>query len=128
METYAIRLKPDQDLKEELKRFTKSNNIKSGFILTGIGSLKKAVIRTSNTDIKEFNELFEINGINGTLSLDGIHVHINIADKNGHSFGGHLKEGCIIHTTAEIIIGTSKDFEFTREFDNKTRFKELQIK
>jgi predicted DNA-binding protein with PD1-like motif len=64
----------------------------------------------------------------GTLSLHGIHLHISISDKNGKTIGGHLVEGCIIYTTAEIVIGTSEDFIFMRAVDQNTGYKELEIK
>ena len=127
MKTSAIRLKPDQDLKKELVSFTSLNNIKAGYILTCVGSLKKAVIRLADNTIKTFNENFEIVSLVGTISQDGSHLHISLADKDGKVIGGHLKDGCIIYTTAEIIIAESKSFLFSRKPDKQTGFKELII-
>lgn len=45
MKTFALRLKPDRDLKQALKEFVYLNNIQSGYILTAVGSLKQAKIR-----------------------------------------------------------------------------------
>ncbi len=124
----ALRLFPNQDLKEELTKFVKQNNIQAGFIITTVGSLKKAVLRLADENIiKTFDEKFEIVSLVGTLSLDGLHLHISLADKNGKTIGGHLKEGCIIYTTAEIVIGNTKNITFTRTLDNQTGFKELKI-
>lgn len=127
MKTYVIRLKPGQDLKEELKNIVVSENIKAGFILTCVGSLKKAKLRLAEENIEKFDEKFEIVSLVGTLSQDGIHIHISLADKNGKVIGGHLKEDCIIHTTAEIVIGECEDCTFSRELDKNTGFKELEI-
>ena len=127
MKTFALRLKPNQDLKEELIKFSKLNNIHSGFILTCVGSLKKAVLRLADLEVKPFNENFEIVSLTGTICLDEVHLHISIADRDGKVIGGHIKEGCIIFTTAEIIIGLSEDFVLSREFDKITNFKELVI-
>ena len=128
MKTYVIRLKPGQDLKEELKSIVVSKNIKAGFILTCVGSLKKAKLRLAEENLEVFDEKFEIVSLVGTLSPDGIHIHISLADKNGKVLGGHLKEDCIIYTTAEIIIGECEDHLFFRELDEETGFKELKIK
>ena len=128
MKTYVIRLKPGQDLKEELKSIVVSKNIKAGFILTCVGSLKKAKLRLAEENLEVFDEKFEIVSLVGTLSPDGIHIHISLADKNGKVLGGHLKEDCIIYTTAEIIIGECEDQLFFRELDEETGFKELKIK
>jgi hypothetical protein len=129
MKIIAIRLKPDEDLKESLKTFVKQNNIQAGFILTAVGSLKQATLRFASQDnYQVFDERFEIVSLVGTLSTHGIHLHISLSDKNGETLGGHLVEGCIIYTTAEIVIGTSEDFIFLRTVDETTGYKELEIK
>jgi len=128
MKIFATRLKPNQDLKESLKSFVKQNNIQSGFILTAVGSLKQATLRFANRDNAQvFNETFEIVSLVGTLSIHGIHLHISLSDKNGKTIGGHLVDGCIIYTTAEIVIGVSEDFIFVRTVDETTGYKELEI-
>ncbi|MBT3451024.1 DNA-binding protein, partial [archaeon] len=60
MEIHAIRLKPNQDLKEELNKFSKDKNIQAGAILTCVGSLKKLTVRLSNEQVKLFKGNFEI--------------------------------------------------------------------
>ena len=81
----------------------------------------------SNEQVKLFKGNFEIVSLIGTLSQDGNHTHISVSDNLGHTIGGHLKKGCIIHTTAEIVIIELKKFNFSREFDHQTGFKELVI-
>src|SRR4028118_590983 len=128
MKIFAIRLKPDQDLKESLRIFVKQNDIQSGFILTAVGSLKQATLRFANQNNSQlFEERFEIVSLVGTLSIHGIHLHISLSDKNGKTIGGHLDEGCLIYTTAEIVIGASEDWVFLRTVDKKTGYKELEI-
>jgi len=128
MKVLALRLKPDTDLRQTLKNFTLQNNIQAGFILSAIGSLKQATIRFANQDTSAvLDNKFEILTLNGTLATSGIHLHICIADKHGKTIGGHLDNGCIIYTTAEIIIGTTTDFTFTRTPDPQTGYNELEI-
>ena len=128
MKVFALRLKPDQDLRQSLKTFAKDKNIKAGFILTAIGSLKQATIRFANQNFSTvLNDKFEIISLNGTLATTGIHLHISIADKEGKTISGHLDNGCIIYTTAELIIGASEEFTFLRTIDPKTGYKELEI-
>ncbi|MDJ0735241.1 MAG: DNA-binding protein [Nostocaceae cyanobacterium] len=129
MKILAIRLKPEADLKQSLKEFSLQKDIKSGFILTAVGSLKQANIRFANEEnSKVLQEEFEIISLNGTLSTSGLHLHIAIADKNGQIIGGHVNDGCIIYTTAEIVIGTTEEFTFLRNFDEQTGYQELEIK
>lgn len=128
MNILAIRLEPNRDLKQSLSNFVEQNNIQAGFILTTVGSLKKATFRFANQDKSEvFDEKFEIVSLVGTLSTHGTHLHISLSDRNGKTIGGHLLDGCIIYTTAEIVIGTSDDFIFLRTVDEKTGYKELEI-
>jgi uncharacterized protein len=128
MKTFALRLKGDRDLKQSLKEFVSLNQIQAGFILTTVGSLKEAKIRLADRpDSTFFQEKFEIVSLVGTLSIYGIHLHISVANREGKTIGGHLDDGCIIYTTAEIVIGESEDLIFTREVDEGTGFKELKI-
>lgn len=128
MKVFALRLKPDQDLKESLKNFVVEQDIKAGFVLTAIGSLKQATIRFANQSSSTvLIDKFEIISLNGTLAIEGIHLHISIADQSGKMLGGHLDNGCIIYTTAEIVIGTSNEFNFSRIIDQQTNYKELEI-
>lgn len=129
MKTFALRLKPDEDLKQALKLFTQEKDIKAGFILTAIGSLKQANIRFANQNSATvMSETFEIISLNGTLATTGVHIHIAIANSHGETIGGHLENGCIIYTTAEIVIGVSEEFTFNRTIDKQTGYKELEIK
>jgi predicted DNA-binding protein with PD1-like motif len=128
MKVFALRLKPDQDLRQSLKIFANEIDLKAGFILTAIGSLKQAKIRFANQSISTvLNDKFEIISLNGTLAQTGIHLHICVSDKEGKILGGHLDDGCIIYTTAEIVIGYSKEFTFIRTVDDQTGCKELEI-
>ena len=128
MKIFPIRLKPEQDLKASLKTFVEQNNIQSGFILTTVGSLKQATLLFASQDETQvFEERFEIVSLVGTLSTHGLHLHISLSDKNGKTIGGHLVDGCIIYTTAEIIVGTTENFTFLRTVDTVTGYKELEI-
>lgn len=128
MKIHAFRLKPKQDLKKEIIKFVQDNNINAGVILSSVGSLASANIRLADENIcVQFNEKFEIVSLIGTLSQDGVHLHISIAHSDGKVIGGHLLDGCIIHTTAEIVIGEIENLEFSREYDDNTGFKELKI-
>ncbi|MDI6644697.1 MAG: DNA-binding protein [Methanobacteriaceae archaeon] len=122
----ASRLLPGQDLKKGIQDILNDQNLKSGFIISIVGSLNVAVLRTADGNNKFFKGPLEIVSAEGTVSADGIHVHISISDINGMVYGGHLMNGCEIHTTAEIGILESKK-EFKRVFDKKTGYSELLI-
>lgn len=125
---HAFRLKYGQDLKKEIEDYTIKNNIKAGVIVSGVGCLYKAVIRdASGVNCTELNQKLEIVSITGTLSIDGCHIHISVSDENLKVYGGHLKDDCLVNTTAEIVILELESFNFLREMDNQTGYKELVI-
>ena len=131
---YCKRLIKGQDLKQEIENLTKENNIKAGVVLSSVGCLTKLTYRTSDGETVVTKEgHFEILSLNGTLSPDGSHLHISVSGKeNGKDveecYGGHLKEGCIINTTCELVIESIDNYRFSREFDENTGYKELVIK
>ncbi len=129
MKILALRLKPNDDLRQNLKNFAEKENIKAGFILTAIGSLKQAAIRFANQEIHTvLTEKFEIFSLNGIIANTGVHLHMAIADQQGKTIAGHLVDGCIIYTTAEIIIGIGEEYTFLRTYDAETGYKELEIR
>ncbi len=126
---YAFRLKPGQDLKQEIQKLVNDKQIKAGWINTCVGSLTHYNIRFANQSEAETGSgHFEILSLCGTLSVHGSHLHISIGDSTGRTMGGHLTDGNIIYTTAEIVLTATDDFEFTREQDGTTQWNELQIK
>jgi predicted DNA-binding protein with PD1-like motif len=128
LQTHAFRLSPQQDLKVELAKYCKDRNLKAATVISGVGSLKAAELRLA--DGKEKMVLqgpFEVLSLTGTLGLQGLHLHISIADRAGKVLGGHLLDGCVIHTTAEIVLLEITNLEFKRELDPQTGFKELLV-
>jgi uncharacterized protein len=127
--TYAFRLKPGQDLKQEIEKLVTEKQVKAGWIGTCVGSLADYNIRFANQPRGSSGSgHFEIVSLVGTVSVNGSHLHISISDSTGKTTGGHLLDGCKIYTTAEIVIQASDDFEFKREKDGSTPWEELQVK
>lgn len=125
---HPIRLKPGQDLRKEIQAFVDNNQIEAGWIASAAGSLTAYAIRYANqSDPATGHGYFEIVGLSGIISVNGSHIHICIADEKGVATGGHLADGCIIYTTAEIIIQSSDAYVFERANDGTTPWKELQV-
>ena len=126
---HVLRLMPGEDLKTSIQEFTCAHHIKGGWLITCVGSLTTYNIRFANARQGSVAMgHFEILTVTGTLSENGSHLHICIADDTGKTIGGHLLPGCIINSTAEIVIVESCKYIFTREEDGSTPWKELQIK
>lgn len=125
---YVFRLTRGQDLRKEIQNFVNTHNIKAAIIKCAVGCLYEANIRLANAENSLYKkEPFEIVSLIGTISVNECHMHISLADKNGIVIGGHLKEGCLVGSTAEICIEELDNYVFTREFDKSTGYKELVI-
>ncbi len=128
MKIHAFRLRPGQNIREEIDRYVLDNKISAGAVLTCVGNLSRAVLRMADAKItKTWEGSFEIVSMNGTVEAGNSHIHICLSDENGDTFGGHLKNGSIIGITAEVVIGEIENLKFSREFDGETGYEELVI-
>lgn len=126
--TFAFRLKPGADLKKEIQALVVKENIEAGWISTCVGSLTQYNIRFANQpNGNSLQGYFEIVGLTGTVSINGSHVHIAVSDSTGKTIGGHLLDGNLVYTTAELVILSSSDHRFKREKDGTTPWEELQV-
>lgn len=131
MKTIAVRLTDGQDLFYEIQQLVSTNQVTAGIILSAVGSLKTSKIRVPviEGDVKYITPSnLEIDNLHGTVSVNGCHLHISVSGVDGSVLGGHLKEGCIIRTTCELVIGILEATEFSREPNEDTGFDELVIK
>ena len=128
MQIHPLRLTPGQDLRSALQEVLAVHNVDAAFVLQGIGSLSVANLRYggANQSTALQGDL-EILTRGGSLSPDGVHLHIALSDERGHVVGGHVAAGCIIRTTAEILIALLPEYRFTREPDLNSGFSELVI-
>lgn len=55
------------------------------------------------------------------------HIHISIADSTGTVKGGHLMAGCIVYTTAEIVLMELEDLQFSRQYCKHSTYDELHV-
>lgn len=126
---YACRLLPGDDLKKTLQAFAEQRDLKAAYIITCVGSLQQAHLRLAGaTERSTWMTKMEIVSLVGTFFNGGCHLHISLADGKGNMFGGHLLDGCIVYTTAEIVIGEAKGLQFYRETDPATGYLELGIR
>lgn len=128
MKVHVFRLTKGMLLKESIMDYCIKNNIKSGVISSSVGCLSKAFIRNAGAkQIIEINSDLEIIAMNGTVSNKRIHIHISVADDDLKLFGGHLEDGCVVNTTAEMVITEFKGYMFDKEFDENTGYNELKV-
>jgi predicted DNA-binding protein with PD1-like motif len=113
MKTLPIRLTPGQDLRAALEAAVQAQNCRAAFVLSGIGSLSTAGIRLGGA------------ADGGKTSS---HMHMAISTATGQVLGGHVAPGCIVLTTAEVLLALLPDWQFTREPDGLTGYDELVVR
>ncbi|CAN7377244.1 PPC domain-containing DNA-binding protein [Polaromonas sp. LjRoot131] len=127
---HVLRLNPGEDLRSTLtKAFAQlqaEQQTTAACIISAIGSLSQAVLRYADQpNGTVLQEPLELLTLSGTLSPDGVHLHASVATARGEMRGGHVMPGCIVRTTAEIVLAPLPGWVFTREHDARTGFKEL---
>jgi uncharacterized protein len=129
MRTIALRLRPGADLKGELLALAAREGVRAGWVLTCVGSLSQVRVRLAGgAEHATWQGAFEIVARTGTLSPDGGHLHLAVADHQGRTFGGHLVEGCTVRTTAEVVLAADGRLLFAREHDPATGYDELVVR
>ena len=130
MKVHVLRLAPGDDLRAALEttfaELAREHGIAAACIVSAVGSLSCAVLRyAARSDSSEMDGPLELLMLTGTLSPDGAHLHASVADDRGVVKGGHLMPGCIVRTTVEVVIALLPGWEFRRELDQATGFREL---
>lgn len=128
VKAYALRLRPGQDLRHELVAFAQQHQLRAAAVLTCVGSLTTTSLRLANQEgPTHYHGHFEIVSLVGTLSVNGSHLHLSVADSTGRTLGGHLLEGSVVYTTAEIVLSELPELDFRREPDPTYGYQELTV-
>lgn len=129
MKPIPLRLSPDKDLRRALESAVAERSCNAAFVASGIGSLRRTYLRLAGaTEPHAFEGDMEILTLAGTVASNGSHLHMSVADAQGRMFGGHVAYGCMVRTTAEVLLLMLPEWSFTREVDPVTGFAELVIR
>ena len=125
LDVRVLRLSPGEDLRARIE----AQGVPAGCIVSAVGSFSRAVLRFAaqeqGTVIEGPTELISLSG---TLGHGGVHLHAAIADAQGNVKAGHVMAGCVVRTTAEVVIAVLAQWEFRRAIDEATGYKELDAR
>ena len=126
---FAFRLPPGADLKSELLAVARSRDWHAAAVLTCVGSLSAYCLRFADRreGVTRVGP-FEIVSLVGTLSASAVHLHIGLADSDGAMIGGHVLDGCVVRTTAELVVAELPAVAFHRVADPATGYDELAVR
>ena len=137
MQTLPLRLTPGQDLRQAIEAAVRSQGCRAAFVLSGIGSLSTAGLRFAGADApRRLTGDLEILSLSGTVAVSvteggthsSSHLHMALSTATGEVLGGHVAPGCIIRTTAEVLLALLPEWEFVRENDAATGYDELVVR
>lgn len=123
-----LRLPPGVDLRRELEQRAQADPELCGFVVCGIGSLESPVLRFADQDAGiVLAGPQEVILLAGSLSRDGAHLHLVVADAEGRTMGGHLCHGSRVRTTMELLLARTEGWQLGRERDPATGHLELRV-
>ncbi len=129
MKTLPLRLHPGDDLRRAIEAAVRAQGATAAFVLSGIGSLRPAAVRLAGADhATRIDADCELLSLAGSIAANGSHLHLSVADDQGRVVGGHAGYGCIVRTTAEVLVALLPDWHFAREPDAGTGFAELVVR
>lgn len=125
---HCFRLRRGQDLYQSIEDYAREHRIAAGAVVSGVGCVSRWHLRDA-TGVRERSgeEDAEIVSLMGTVSERGCHLHVSFSREDLSAFGGHLLPGCIVNTTAEIVLAETEDFAFDRRPDPETGYDELTV-
>jgi acetyl esterase len=128
MVSHAFRLHRGQDLLLAIEAYASSRGIKAAAVLSAVGCVTVARLRDAGgVEIRRLEEDLEIVSLMGTVSAARTHLHASFSRRDLSTLGGHLVPGCLVNTTAEIVLLELEGLSFGSEPDPATGYEELAI-
>lgn len=128
LRTLPLRLEPGCDLRRELERAALSLPEQAAFVLCGIGSLSQASLRFAAVESPSLLiEPLEVLSLSGSVTPEGAHLHASVSRASGQVLGGHVAYGCIVRTTAEVLLAALPQWRLWREHDPASGYQELRV-
>ncbi len=128
MKHHVFRLHHGDDLLDNIVQYCKDHAIQAGYAACCVGCLTHACVRCADGITQHrLEERLEIVSLTGTVSQERCHLHLSLAREDLSVIGGHLCQGCLVNTTAEIVLCQMDDVRFAKEFDPETGYNELKI-
>jgi predicted DNA-binding protein with PD1-like motif len=110
------------DFLECIERAAREADIRSGVVLSAIGTFDRATVHyIKHTDFPADDEFVTLEGPVELCSVDGViadyrpHLHTTMAVGGEELFAGHLEPGCRVLYLAEVVIAKLSGQELTRD-------------
>lgn len=105
MRAVPLHLQAGSDVRRSLEQLALEHNA-GGFVLSVVGNLSQAAFACPGKSAPTVlaGEL-EIITLQGTISPDGVHLHLSFSDASCQVWGGHLEHGTLVLRGADLLVG-----------------------
>ncbi len=105
MRAVPLHLEAGSDVRRSLEQLALEQNA-GGFVLSVVGNLSQAAFACPGKSAPTVlaGEL-EIITLQGTISPDGVHLHLSFSDASCQVWGGHLEHGTLVLRGADLLVG-----------------------
>ena len=105
LRSVPLHLEAGTDIRRSLERLAVELNA-SGFVLGVVGNLSQAAFQCpgqARPTVLEGD--LEIITLQGTISPQGVHLHLSFSDGACQVWGGHLEPGTLVQKGADLLVG-----------------------
>ena len=113
LRSVQLHLGAGSDIRLSLEALAKELNA-SGFVLGVVGNLSQAAFQCpgqAEPTILEGD--LEIITLQGTVSPEGVHLHLSFSDGSCQVWGGHLEPGTLVQKGADLLVGLLEEDQGT---------------
>ena len=105
MRAVPLHLEAGSDVRRSLEQLALEHNA-GGCVLSVVGNLSQAAFACPGKSAPTVlaGEL-EIITLQGTISPDGVHLHLSFSDASCQVWGGHLEPGTLVLRGADLLVG-----------------------
>ncbi len=127
---HVLQFDPGDLLLEGIREFIAASGIRTGAVVSGVGTLRDATMHMVTTTGFPPVEVFpvtrdtalELISLQGVIA-DGVpHIHMTVSTERA-AVGGHLEEGCVVLYLAEVVVLEFSGLSLTRVKNDRDIFK-----
>ncbi len=127
-ETISARFHPNEDIMTTINKSLAPYQLTAVSVASAVGSVRYCYLRLANDSyLTKIDGPLQITSLSGTIDYKmQPHIHIQLANGRGESFGGHLPSlqersyqpgDCPIFTTLEIVFLSHEELIYQRKID-----------
>lgn len=105
MHALALHFDAGADLHRSLEAYAAEHALQ-GFVISVVGNLRQAAFHCpGQAQPTVLQGDLEVITLQGTLTPDGVHLHLSLSDGRCQVWGGHLEPGTLVQKGVDLLVG-----------------------